>query len=55
MERLQTRRRVLILTITDAVIAGEGDAPLAPTPIDLGMRTLETNRSMRFKWVYDLP
>jgi hypothetical protein len=34
----QVQRKVL--TITDAVVAGEGDGPLSPSPVDLGMMTL---------------
>jgi hypothetical protein len=32
-----------VLTITDAIVCGEGDGPLAPTPHSLGMLTLATN------------
>ncbi len=32
-----------VITITDAVIAGEGEGPLAPSPIPLGMLTLAPN------------
>lgn len=32
-----------LLTITDAIVAGEGEGPLAPTPHPLGMLTLATN------------
>ncbi|HYW07838.1 MAG TPA: DUF362 domain-containing protein [Longimicrobium sp.] len=34
-----TPRRT-VLTITDAVVAGEGEGPLAPTPVGLGMLTM---------------
>lgn len=34
----QKQRRVL--TITDAIIAGEGDGPLSPTPVPLGLLTM---------------
>ena len=40
----------LVLTVTDAIIAGEGDGPLAPTPIDLGMMTLGTNTAA-VEWI----
>jgi uncharacterized protein (DUF362 family) len=48
-----------VLTITDAVICGEGEGPLAPTPRPLGMLTCATNplaaeyvhaHLMRFDW-----
>jgi uncharacterized protein (DUF362 family) len=29
-----------VLSVTDAIIAGQGDGPLSPTPIELGMMTL---------------
>ena len=29
-----------ILTITDAIVAGEGNGPLSPNPVDFGMMTL---------------
>jgi uncharacterized protein (DUF362 family) len=32
-----------VLTLTDAVVCGEGDGPLAPTPHPMGMLTLATN------------
>lgn len=32
-----------VLTITDAIVCGEGDGPLAPTPHPLGILTLATN------------
>jgi uncharacterized protein (DUF362 family) len=37
----QVQRKVL--TITDAIIAGEGEGPLSPSPIDFGMMTLGMN------------
>ena len=37
--RLQRR----VVTITDAIIAGEGEGPLSPLPIPLGVMTLSTN------------
>jgi uncharacterized protein (DUF362 family) len=37
----QPQRRVLILT--DAIVCGEGEGPLAPTPYPLGMLTLAAN------------
>jgi uncharacterized protein (DUF362 family) len=39
-----------VVTVTDAIIAGEGDGPLAPTPVDLGMMTLGGN-SAAVEWV----
>jgi uncharacterized protein (DUF362 family) len=32
-----------VLTLTDAIVCGEGEGPLAPTPHPLGMLTLATN------------
>jgi uncharacterized protein (DUF362 family) len=37
----EPQRRVL--TLTDAIVCGEGEGPLAPTPHHLGMLTLATN------------
>ncbi len=37
----QTQRRVV--TITDAIVAGEGDGPLSPTPVDFGMITFSVS------------
>src|SRR5262249_54674118 len=42
-----------VLTITDAIIAGEGDGPLSPTSARLGMLTLGTN-SPALDWVHAL-
>jgi uncharacterized protein (DUF362 family) len=42
-----------VLTITDAIVAGEGDGPLSPTPIDLGMMTLAMNPAAS-DWVHAL-
>jgi uncharacterized protein (DUF362 family) len=42
-----------VLTITDAIIAGQGDGPLAPTPIQLGMMTLGANTAA-VDWVHAL-
>jgi len=39
-----------VLTVTDAIIAGEGDGPLAPTPIGLGMMTMGTSTAA-VEWV----
>ena len=39
-----------VLTVTDAIIAGQGDGPLSPTPIELGMMTLGMN-SAAVEWV----
>ncbi len=42
-----------VLTITDAIIAGQGDGPLAPTPIKLGIMTLGVNTAA-VEWVHAL-
>ena len=40
----------LVLTVTDAIVAGEGDGPLSPTPIGLGMITMGMNTAA-VEWV----
>jgi uncharacterized protein (DUF362 family) len=40
-----------VITVTDAIIAGEGDGPLSPTPIDFGMVTLGANPPA-LEWVH---
>jgi uncharacterized protein (DUF362 family) len=45
----KVQRRVL--TITDAIIAGEGNGPLSPTPVEFGMMTLGTNTAA-VDWVH---
>jgi len=40
-----------VITVTDAIIAGEGDGPLSPTPAGLGMMTLGTNPPA-LEWVH---
>jgi uncharacterized protein (DUF362 family) len=42
-----------VLTVTDAIIAGQGDGPLAPTPIKLGIMTLGANTAA-VEWVHAL-
>ena len=42
-----------VLTITDAIIAGEGEGPLAPTPIDLGVITLSANAAAA-EWIHSI-
>jgi len=42
-----------VLTITDAIIAGQGEGPLAPTPIELGIMTLGVNPAA-VEWVHAL-
>lgn len=34
-----------VVTLTDAIVAGEGEGPLAPTPLPLGLMTLATNQA----------
>ncbi len=48
---LTPQRRVM--TITDAIMAGEGEGPLAPTPIELGLMTLGMNVAA-IEWVHAL-
>jgi len=45
----QVQRKVV--TITDAIVAGEGDGPLSPTPVDLGMITFGMNPTA-LDWVH---
>jgi uncharacterized protein (DUF362 family) len=40
-----------VLTITDAIVAGEGDGPLSPTPVNLGMMTFGMNPAA-MDWVH---
>jgi uncharacterized protein (DUF362 family) len=42
-----------VLTITDAIIAGQGDGPLEPIPINLGIMTLGVNTAA-VEWVHAL-
>jgi hypothetical protein len=42
-----------VLTITDAIIADQGDGPLAPTPLKLGITTLGANTAA-VEWVHAL-
>src|SRR5262249_50924319 len=42
-----------VLTVTDAIIAGQGDGPLAPTPSKLGIMTLGANTAA-VEWVHAL-
>jgi uncharacterized protein (DUF362 family) len=41
--RLMNTQQRRILTITDAIVAGEGDGPLSPNPVPLGVVTLSAN------------
>jgi uncharacterized protein (DUF362 family) len=50
---LSDRLQRTVLTITDAIVAGDGDGPLAPTPIPLGMITLGVNTAA-VEWVHAL-
>ncbi|MGH7871054.1 MAG: DUF362 domain-containing protein [Candidatus Binatia bacterium] len=43
----------VVLSVTDAIIAGEGDGPLSPTPIDLGLMTMGTNTAA-VEWINTL-
>lgn len=40
---LQPAPQRTVLTITDAIVAGEGQGPLTPTPVSLGLLTLALN------------
>jgi uncharacterized protein (DUF362 family) len=40
-----------LLTLTDAIVAGEGEGPLAPTPVGLGVLTLASN-PVAAEWVH---
>src|SRR5262245_33688925 len=42
-----------VLTITDAIIAGQGDGPLSPTPIEFGIMTLGVNAAA-VDWIHAL-
>jgi hypothetical protein len=42
-----------VITITDAIISGEGNGPLAPTPVPLGMMTLGGNTAA-IEWIHAL-
>lgn len=48
---LDTRAQRKVITITDAIICGEGNGPLSPTPVPLGMMTLGTNTAA-IEWVH---
>lgn len=49
--RISDARQRKLITITDAIIAGERDGPLAPTPRPLGVMTLGTNVAA-LEWVH---
>jgi hypothetical protein len=42
-----------VLTVTDAIMAGEGEGPLAPTPVSLGVMTMGFNTAA-VEWVHAL-
>lgn len=44
-------RQRTVLTITDAIICGEGNGPLSPTPVPLGMMTMGTNVAA-VEWIH---
>jgi hypothetical protein len=48
---LSPRTKRQVLTITDAIIAGEGEGPLAPSPITFGMMTMGTSTAA-LDWVH---
>ena len=50
---LADRVQRTVFTVTDAIIAGQGDGPLAPTPSKLGIMTLGANTA-DVEWVHAL-
>jgi hypothetical protein len=48
---LDPRRRRIVLTITDAIVAGEGEGPLANTPAPAGVVTGALNAAAA-EWVH---
>jgi uncharacterized protein (DUF362 family) len=42
-----------VITITDAIIAGDGEGPLTPNPVPLGVMTLGTNVAA-LEWVHSI-
>jgi uncharacterized protein (DUF362 family) len=48
---LADRPQRRLLTITDAIVAGQGEGPLAPTPIELGLLTFGTSPAA-VDWVH---
>jgi Domain of unknown function (DUF362) len=44
-------RQRTVLTITDAIICGEGNGPLSPTPVPLGMMTMGTSVAA-VEWIH---
>ena len=42
-----------VLTLTDAIIAGEGEGPLSPTPVALGLLTLGMNTAA-VEWIHSV-
>src|SRR5882762_962561 len=51
--RLSEGAQRRVLTITDAIIAGEGDGPLSPSPVAFGMMTLASSTAAA-DWVHAL-
>jgi hypothetical protein len=50
---LSTTSQRRVLTITDAIVAGEGDGPLAPSPVFLGLLTMAESTAAA-DWVHAL-
>jgi uncharacterized protein (DUF362 family) len=50
---LAATRQRRILTITDAIVAGEGNGPLAPSPVPLGLLTMSESTAAA-DWVHAL-
>jgi hypothetical protein len=48
---LDDRPRRQILSVTDAIVAGQGEGPMAPTPCPLGLLTLSGNPAAA-EWVH---
>lgn len=51
--QLDIDRKRKVITITDAIIAGDGNGPLSPSPVPLGVMTLGTNVAA-LEWVHCL-
>jgi uncharacterized protein (DUF362 family) len=49
--KLEAEKRRKVLNITDAIIGGEGDGPLSPTPVSSGFVTASLN-SAAAEWVH---
>jgi uncharacterized protein (DUF362 family) len=50
---LSNHQQRKVLTITDAIVAGQGDGPLSPTAVGFGMLTMGTNTAA-VEWIHAL-